>query len=90
MLVASKKEYYLKLFRINCDISDGKIFAVNFQQSDSHPVDQIFSGHTKPITSVSVSLDGTRLLSASLDGTAKVWDTTSFQLIRNFTQHSGI
>mgnify|MGYP002620102158 CR=1 FL=1 len=33
-----------------------------------------FSGHTAPILAVTYSADGTRLLTGSADGTAKIWD----------------
>ena len=37
------------------------------------------SGHTREVRGVAFSPDGTRLATASLDGTAKVWDATSGQ-----------
>ena len=36
-------------------------------------------GHTAPVFSVSFSPDGTRLASASMDGTVKVWDAATGQ-----------
>lgn len=35
----------------------------------------VFAGHTNAITSVVFSRDGTRILTASLDGTARFWPT---------------
>lgn len=69
--------------------NDCSIYAVDLLGSDRQAQDQTFQGHTKPVTSVSLSLDGTILLSTSLDGSIKLWDTKSFQLIRNLTHHSG-
>ncbi len=40
---------------------------------------RIFRGHSQLPSSVVFSPDGTRLVSASLDGTLKVWDVTSHQ-----------
>ncbi|KAG8940627.1 hypothetical protein FRC03_005280, partial [Tulasnella sp. 419] len=37
----------------------------------------IFNGHTKPVVSLAVSPDGSRIISGSSDGTAAVWDMKS-------------
>jgi pre-rRNA-processing protein IPI3 len=47
------------------------------------------SAHDRHISSLSVSLDGSLLLSASHDGTAKMWDLGSRQVIRTFTTNKG-
>ncbi|ELR23705.1 WD repeatcontaining protein [Acanthamoeba castellanii str. Neff] len=47
------------------------------------------SAHDRHISSLSVSLDGNLLLSASHDGTAKMWDLGSRQVIRTFTTNKG-
>ncbi|KAK9659917.1 Pre-rRNA-processing protein ipi3, partial [Basidiobolus ranarum] len=49
----------------------------------------IFKGHTEPAQSLALSFDGTLLISGSEDGSAMVWDVTSRQMIRSFTQHKG-
>ena len=36
-------------------------------------------GHTGPVTNVAFSPDGSRLVSSSLDGTVRLWDTRSLQ-----------
>ena len=41
-----------------------------------------FVGHTGAVTSVALSLDGSLLVSGSVDGTARVWDTFSGELPR--------
>ena len=40
------------------------------------------------MTSVAVNSDGTRVVSASLDGRVLVWDTESRQAVRTFSGHS--
>ena len=44
-----------------------------------HSYQMSLEGHGNGVTSVAFSADGKRLASASLDGTAKVWDATSGQ-----------
>jgi hypothetical protein len=46
-------------------------------------------GHTKGVSGVSWSPDGTRLASASQDGTVKVWDTRSGQEVLTLKGHTG-
>jgi WD40 repeat protein/class 3 adenylate cyclase len=49
------------------------------------------TGHAEMPESVAVSPDGTRLASASDDGTVKVWDAITGQELQSFsTQHTGI
>lgn len=47
----------------------------------------VFSGHTNGITDLSLSQDGTRLVSASKDGKCLVWDTESKQILFAFKKH---
>ncbi|ORX94622.1 WD40 repeat-like protein [Basidiobolus meristosporus CBS 931.73] len=49
----------------------------------------LFKGHTEPAHSLALSFDGTLLISGSEDGSAMVWDVTSRQMLRSFTQHKG-
>ena len=46
-------------------------------------------GHRAPVTSVAYSADGRRLVSASLDGTIKLWDAASGREIRGLFGHQG-
>lgn len=76
--------------------SDGTIYLVYlFQEDGSHErhvsrSDQsattVFQGHSSSVTSLSVSMDGTILVSGSTDHTARVWDVGSGQCLRTF-QH---
>jgi len=44
-----------------------------------------FEGHTQPVVSIQLSIDEKYLVSTSLDGTARVWDTKSFQMLRQIS-----
>ncbi|XP_035862960.1 WD repeat-containing protein 18 isoform X1 [Sander lucioperca] len=74
-----------------CGGSDGNIFQVSLCsqslsrdksfQSDNDG-NQIFKGHRNLVTCLSVSMDGTLLLSGSHDETVRLWDVQSKQSIR--------
>lgn len=74
-----------------CGGSDGNIFQVSLCsqslsrdksfQSDSDG-NQVFKGHRNLVTCLSVSMDGTLLLSGSHDETVRLWDIQSKQTIR--------
>ncbi|XP_028259930.1 WD repeat-containing protein 18 [Parambassis ranga] len=82
---------------IFCGGSDGNIFQVSLCsqtlgreksfQSDNEG-NQVFRGHRNLVTCLSVSLDGTLLLSGSHDETVRLWDVQSKQSIRCLT-HKG-
>uniref|UniRef100_A0A3Q3W2L8 WD repeat-containing protein 18 n=1 Tax=Mola mola TaxID=94237 RepID=A0A3Q3W2L8_MOLML len=64
-----------------CGGSDGNIFQVSLcGQSDDG--NQVFRGHRNLVTCLSVSMDGTLLLSGSHDETVRLWDIQSKQSIR--------
>lgn len=44
---------------------------------------------SQPITSLTLSFDGTLLVSASEDGNCIVWDVASRQILHKFTSHKG-
>ncbi|PWA19960.1 hypothetical protein CCH79_00020274 [Gambusia affinis] len=74
-----------------CGGRDGNIFQVSLCsqslnreksfQSDSEG-NQVFKGHRSLVTCLSVSMDGTLLLSGSQDETARLWDVQSRQSVR--------
>ncbi|KAF7703723.1 hypothetical protein HF521_022730 [Silurus meridionalis] len=74
-----------------CGGSDGNIFQVSLCntalsrdktfQSDGEG-NQMFKGHRNLVTCLSVSMDGTLLLSGSHDETVRMWDVQSKQCIR--------
>uniref|UniRef100_A0A3B4D676 WD repeat-containing protein 18 n=1 Tax=Pygocentrus nattereri TaxID=42514 RepID=A0A3B4D676_PYGNA len=74
-----------------CGGSDGSIFQVSLCsttlsrdktfQSDSEG-NQVFKGHRNLVMCLSVSMDGTLLLSGSHDETVRMWDIQSKQCIR--------
>ncbi|KAL1920740.1 uncharacterized protein VTP21DRAFT_11375 [Calcarisporiella thermophila] len=50
---------------------------------------QIFRGHSAPITTMALSIDGNLLVSGANDGVVCVWDIASRQVLRTFNQHKG-
>jgi WD40 repeat protein/serine/threonine protein kinase len=48
-----------------------------------------WEGHRDKVESVAVSRDGTRLVTASRDGTAKIWDAQTLELERTLVGHAG-
>ncbi|KAM9365871.1 WD repeat-containing protein 18 [Pholidichthys leucotaenia] len=74
-----------------CGGSDGNIFQVSlFSQSlsreksfqSNNEGNQVFKGHRNLVTCLSVSMDGTLLLSGSHDETVRLWDIQSKQSLR--------
>ncbi|XP_027825952.1 WD repeat-containing protein 18 isoform X2 [Ovis aries] len=77
-----------------CGGSDGSIFQVNlctwpgqreksFQPEQEHG--KVFRGHRNQVTCLSVSTDGSVLLSGSHDETVRLWDVQSQQCLRTVT-----
>lgn len=52
-------------------------------------VESVFMGHSGMVTSLSLSFDGSLLVSAAEDGNCMVWDVASRQLLRKFEAHKG-
>uniref|UniRef100_A0A4W5LD83 WD repeat-containing protein 18 n=1 Tax=Hucho hucho TaxID=62062 RepID=A0A4W5LD83_9TELE len=76
-------EYYLF-----CGGSDGSIFQVSLCSQSDNEGNQVFKGHRNLVTCLSVSMDGTLLLSGSHDETIRLWDIQSKQSIRSIN-HKG-
>ena len=53
-------------------------------------VSRIYRGHTDKVYSVVFSPDGTKLASASNDGTARIWDIATGEAIREFKVDAGL
>jgi WD40 repeat protein len=51
---------------------------------------RVLDGHSKPITAVRVLPDGDRALSASTDGTLRVWDLEAGETLRTIKSYGGI
>eukprot|EP00743_Colponemidia_sp_Colp-15_P007479 GILK01008083.1.p1 GENE.GILK01008083.1~~GILK01008083.1.p1 ORF type:complete len:448 (-),score=85.31 GILK01008083.1:161-1465(-) len=85
--------------RLFCGSGDGRLFSINLKPSlsatslklstDSIDGPQEFVGHGKVVTSIAVSYDGVLLVSGSEDGTARVWDVGSRQVVKTFQRHKG-
>uniref|UniRef100_A0A3B5A5D8 WD repeat-containing protein 18 n=1 Tax=Stegastes partitus TaxID=144197 RepID=A0A3B5A5D8_9TELE len=74
-----------------CGGSDGNIFQVSLCSQVSvyqYSGNQVFKGHRNLVTCLSVSMDGTLLLSGSHDETVRLWDIQSKQSVRCLT-HKG-
>ena len=51
---------------------------------------RILAGHSGVVNSVAFAADGTRILTGSSDGTARLWETGSGRLLHSFEGHSGV
>ncbi|ORX47786.1 WD40 repeat-like protein [Hesseltinella vesiculosa] len=56
---------------------------------DANGTSSVFKGHSDEIRALSISFDGSLLVSASQDGNAFVWDVASLQQLRTFASHKG-
>ena len=83
--------------------SDGSIYVVRLYKVDESEIrglregvvesaeerGTMWSGHTGPVNSLSLSFDGGILISGGEDGVVGVWDTGSGVRIRTFEEHKG-
>jgi eukaryotic-like serine/threonine-protein kinase len=60
-----------------------------YWQRQAHLDHKTLRGHLGPVLDVSFSPDGTRVLTASMDHTAKIWDARDGTVLRTFRQHKG-
>jgi hypothetical protein len=49
-----------------------------------------FRGHTQPISSISISLDCSRVVSSAMDGTVIIWDERTCQMIHRVSPIKGV
>ncbi|XP_069041997.1 WD repeat-containing protein 18 [Lepisosteus oculatus] len=84
-------------YSLFCGGSDGSIFQVSLYSSNlsrdkafqpDSEGNQVFKGHRNLVTCLSVSMDGTLLLSGSHDETVRLWDIQSKQSLRTLN-HKG-
>ncbi|KAI9008390.1 WD40-repeat-containing domain protein [Gaertneriomyces semiglobifer] len=82
--------------RLYCGTSTGTIYQSNLCNAlpvrtvaDAAKYSSEMNSHTACVSGMSLSMDGSLLVSGSEDGKAIVWDTVSRQAIRVFTQHAG-
>jgi WD40 repeat protein/serine/threonine protein kinase len=61
---------------------------VKIWTADTGRLVQVLRGHTDRVLSVCFNGDGSRLLTASCDGTAKLWDASTGEVLRTFSGHS--
>ncbi|CAH2292973.1 WD repeat-containing 18 [Pelobates cultripes] len=76
-------------YHIFCGGSDGSIFQVDLlawtvhrERTFNQEQEKVFKGHRNQVTCLSVSLDGSMLVSGSHDETVCVWDIQSKQCLR--------
>jgi pre-rRNA-processing protein IPI3 len=59
------------------------------QESKEPSLGAVFSGHTGTINALTLSFDGTTMISGAEDGNCIVWDVLSRQPLRKFENHKG-
>ncbi|PRP76408.1 hypothetical protein PROFUN_15237 [Planoprotostelium fungivorum] len=76
--------------------SDAKIYTIHLNSAYSLSERNVkelpqntFEGHTQAVVALGASIDGSLLASASSDGSVRLWDTSSRQCVRNFSNHGG-
>ncbi|CAN0870293.1 Zinc finger CCCH domain-containing protein 17 [Linum grandiflorum] len=66
---------------------DGMIWSCKTAAQEQGNLSASLTGHTSPV--VSLKFEGGRLFSGSIDGTIKVWDGSTLQLLETFKGHEG-
>ena len=69
----------------------GSLLGAGTQAQDQYKTELVLQiGHSDAVLSVAFSPDGTRVLSGELDGTLKLWDAATGQLLRSFKGHKDL
>src|SRR5207253_2016161 len=66
-------------------LSASKDRTVRLWETEGFNQAEVFSEHTRPITSLALSVDEKTILTASLDGTVRVWDALTGRLQKTLT-----
>lgn len=69
---------------------DGHGATMNTQDTQGEVEPNTYRGHTQAVSTISVSIDGSRLVSSSLDGIVIVWDERTCQVINRITPIKGV
>lgn len=70
------------------DTSTGKQVKGALSQGDIEP--NAYRGHTQPISSISLSMDGARVITSAMDGTVVIWDERTCQAIHRVSPIKGV
>ena len=72
-------------------VSGGKDNAIKIWDltSNQHKPNKILDGHEGSIRDLAISPDGTRIVSASMDSTIKIWNLENGEILKTLTEHSG-
>lgn len=80
----------ISLNNIRCSRRDNeKYTAAKFDGSLINEKDILSQSHVAPVSSVSYSSDGKKILSASSDGTVKEWSTETGECLNTYTYYPG-
>jgi WD40 repeat protein len=71
-------------------MSDPSGSAAKTGSSSSDIEPNAYHGHTQPVSAVSISLDGSRVVSSAMDGTVVVWDERTCQVIHRVSPIKGV
>jgi WD40 repeat protein len=82
------KKYFIMIFILIFYNMNVNYSLADEQKNQIKPVN-VLVGHDGPLTGAVYSSDGTRILTASADGTSRIWDATTGELLVIFPGHDG-
>lgn len=83
----SRNELYLFTATLKGDNTEANV--LQMREIDTQKIVRTFEGHTETISSLQVSQDGKKLLTASWDGTIRLWDVSTGLADKKFVGHVG-